>query len=460
MRTIETLFTVALAIGCAALPIGASAQTAINIYALQGLVPVTVLLGTPAGQAALAANYAVTAAIQTGTSNQPGLQPFEQQQQQALKDAFITSANATELADGLGTKLGGAYQTASSYTSADDGKTSTSTDISPSVATLIGYAFALTSADAASGKFFFANETVVTKTGATPVSNDAADILTKAGGTTDVFGKAYKHPAGSPGADPYGNSRPFQTESNVVKYTGLDYFGVASANDAYLNGPTQMLVSSPSFPSGHTTYGYTESLLLAMLLPERFPQMIVRGAEYGNSRIVLGAHYAMDVIAGRTLAAYDIAHLLADNPTYLGQRFGQFSVADFAVALGAARTDLTTVLASGCGNAVPACANEDGSRFRNAAANEAFYESTQTYGLPVVYQATAHGVEDVAAIAPEAGYILTTAYPQLTLAQADTILTQTEGPGGGFLDNGSPFGLYSRLDLYRAGLRAASRATR
>jgi hypothetical protein len=29
-------------------------------------------------------------------------------------------------------------------------------------------------------------------------------------------------------------------------------------------------------------------------------------------------------------------------------------------------------------------------------------------------------------------------------------LTATEGPGGGFLDNGSAFGVYSRLDLYRA----------
>jgi hypothetical protein len=34
-------------------------------------------------------------------------------------------------------------------------------------------------------------------------------------------------------------------------------------------------------------------------------------------------------------------------------------------------------------------------------------------------------------------------------AQADAILTLTEGPGDGFLDNGSAFGVYSRLDLTR-----------
>jgi hypothetical protein len=54
------------------------------------------------------------------------------------------------------------------------------------------------------------------------------------------------------------------------------------------------------------------------------------------------------------------------------------------------------------------------------------------------------------------GYLLTAAFPRLTLAQADRILTQTEGAGGGFLDDGSAFELYSRLDLYQAGWRAAA----
>ena len=45
----------------------------------------------------------------------------------------------------------------------------------------------------------------------------------------------------------------------------------------------------------------------------------------------------------------------------------------------------------------------------------------------------------------------------LTLAEADAILTETEGPGGGFLDDGSAFGVYSRLDLYRAAEKALVR---
>jgi hypothetical protein len=70
--------------------------------------------------------------------------------------------------------------------------------------------------------------------------------------------------------------------------------------------------------------------------------------------------------------------------------------------------------------------------------------------LPAVHEETAGRSEDVGALAPEAGYLLTTAFPYLTLAEADAILTKTEGPGGGFLDDGSAFGVYSRLDLYRA----------
>jgi hypothetical protein len=179
------------------------------------------------------------------------------------------------------------------------------------------------------------------------------------------------------------------------------------------------------------------------MVPERYTQMITRGAEYGNSRIILGAHYAMDVIAGRTLAYYVVAHLLDKNAAY-------------ETEFRSAANVLTIALAANCGKSRAACALDDTSRFSDPAKNRAFYESTQTYGLGVVYATTASEVENVGAIAPEAGTLLTAAFPRLTLEQADRILTETEGPGGGFLDNGSAFGLYSRLDLYRAGAEAAA----
>jgi hypothetical protein len=264
-------------------------------------------------------------------------------------------------------------------------------------------------------------------------------------------------PAGSPGADTYGNSRPFQTEPRVEYIVGPDYFNVPADNNVYNRGPMMNLLNSPSYPSGHTTYGYTGALVLAMLVPERYQQMVARAAEYGNDRIIVGAHYAMDVLGGRTLALYDMAHLLANDPLYMGRPVqGAPAIKDFRAAIQAARSDVTSTLQAACGNPIDVCAREDTGRLNNPAANEAFYAGTQTYNLPVVNPTTAGSVEDVGKLAPEAGYLLTVAFPTLSLEEADQILTETEGPGGGFLDDGSSFGVYSRINLYAAVGKAVS----
>jgi hypothetical protein len=413
----------------------ASGQHTLDV--LRGLAPVATLNNDASGRAALKANLANTGAIQLGLAHQPTLLPFNDQQRQAMRDAFIATANASILADGLGSTLGGVYQSLAPCTSNDDGKPSQCAPLSPAVAKVVGEASDRTRADAGAGKFFFANATT---NGTLPVSPTAAAILKDAGGVTDVFGKAYDLPAGAKSADKFGDSRPFETEPEVLTFKGKDYFDAPSSNLAYLYGPTQDLTDSPSYPSGHSTYGYTEGLMLALLVPKRYPQMIARAAEYGNDRIIMGPHYAMDVLGGRTLALYDIAHLLAKD--------------DYRQAVAEAREELTKSLEAGCHEPTSACAAHDAGRLSRLGRDGVFYESTQTYGLPVVHAKTARGVEDVGKLAPEAGYLLTAAFPYLTLPQADAILTATEGRGGGFLDDGSAFGVYSRLDLFRAGLWA------
>ena len=437
-----------LVFACLLAPLQAGAQTAANLAVLKGLAPVTALPNTAAGRAALAANFSITGGIQTGAVRQSTLLPFADQQQQALKDAFIADGNLADLADGLGTTLGAAYLARAHYRDREH-----FTSVSQTVADFIAYTNATTGSDSNSGKYLFANGTT---DGKTPVSDEAAAILKGAGGVTDVFGKSYSRPAGSPGADAYGDSRPFQTEPTVAPIVGPDYFNVLSGNAVYNRGPIMNLTDSPSFPSGHTTYGYMGSLVLAVLAPERYQQMIARAAEYGNDRIIMGAHYAMDVMGGRTLATYDLAHLLANDPAYMGRSLRNAPVIkDYQAALKAARADVTAALEEGCGATMKVCAREDTGRFSDPALNEAFYVATQTYGLPVVYAENADSVEDVGKLAPEAGYLLTAAFPSLTLEVADQILTETEGPGGGFLDDGSAFGVYSRLNLYAAAGRAS-----
>jgi hypothetical protein len=432
---------------CALLSSQARVQSVPDTAALKGLAPVTALLNTDSGKAALGANYTVTGGIQTGAITQPTLLPFPEQQQQALRDAFITGSNLAQLADGLGTTLGSAYLARFHYI--DQKQTS---KLPQPIGDLIRYATAVSGAHSNAGKYLFANETT---DGKTPVSSDEEAILKEIGGVEDIFGRAYRLPAGTAGADAFGNSRPYQTEPSVTRFEGPDYLNNPSSNFVYNHGPVMDLTDSPSYPSGHTTYGYTGAVLLAVLVPERYAQMIARGAEYGNDRIIMGAHYAMDVMGGRTLALYDMAHLLANDPAYMGLSVrGAAPIKDFQSAVKTARAELLAALQSGCGSTIESCAKEDTGRFNNSAADEAFYDVTQTYSLPVVYPKNAGVLEDVEKLAPKAGYLLTEAFPSLSLEQADKILTETEGPGGGFLDNGSEFGVYSRLNLYAAARRA------
>ncbi len=451
-------------IGLVALMLSAAtvdAQTATNMAVLRGLAPVSALSGSAAGKAALASNYTVTGGIQTGAIPQSTLLPFAEQQQQALRDAFITDGNLAQLADGLGTTLGAAYQARAHYLDRQR-----FTSVSKSVADVIAYANSTTAPDSNAGKYFFANATT---DGKNPVSDEAMAIFKDVGGAPDPFGRNYGKPAGTPGADAFGDSRPFQTEPRILQILGPDYFNVPASNDVYNRGPIMNLTDSPSFPSGHTTYGYMGSILLAVLVPDRYQEMIVRGAEYGNDRIIMGSHYAMDVLGGRTLAAYDLAHLLANDPAYMNRPLKDVAmmtatsqprisatIGDFRQAIATARDDLVKALEAACGDTVATCARQDSGRFNAPATNAAFYATTQTYGLGIAYPENADKVEDVGALAPEAGNLLTAAFPKLDLDEANRILTETEGPGGGFLDDGSAFGVYSRLDLYAAAGRAAA----
>jgi hypothetical protein len=438
----RTILLSALTLGMLA-PLQAKAQSVTNLAVLRGLAPVSALLDTPDGKAALASDYTVTAGIQDGAIRQPTLLPFFEQRLQALRDAFITDGNLAELADGLGITLGSAYLAHAHYI--DRGHF---TSLSPAVAQLIAYANDTTASDATSGKYFFANGTT---DGKNAVSADASAIFKDVDGSGDVFGKAYGLPAGSPGGDKYGDARPFQTIAHILPIVGPDYFNAPADNTVYNRGPVMNLIDSPSFPSGHTTYGYMGSILLAVLVPERYQEMITRGAEYGNDRIILGSHYAMDVLGGRTLSTYDLAHLLANDPAYVGRTLKHGgSIKDFQAAIKGARADMVKALEAACGESVAECATQDTGRFSDPASDAAFYASTQTYGLPVVFPKNARKVEDIGKLAPGAGYLLTVAFPNLSLQEADQILTETEGPGGGFLDNGSAFGVYSRINLYAA----------
>src|SRR5215475_744453 len=223
-------------VGLLALMIGgahADAQTAQSMAVLKGLAPVSALSNSAAGNAALGSNFTVTGGIQTGAVRQPTLLPFAEQQQQSLRDAFITDGNLAQLADGLGTTLGAAYQARAHYLDRQR-----FTSVSDAVAKVIAYANSTSGSDSNAGKYFFANATT---NGKKPASDEAMAIFKDIGGAPDPFGRAYGRPAGTPSADIYGDSRPFETEPTIVQIAGLDYFNVPASNDTYNRGPIMNL---------------------------------------------------------------------------------------------------------------------------------------------------------------------------------------------------------------------------
>src|SRR5262249_10210947 len=157
-------YATALATGASA--IAAYAETTLDetgMAVLKGLAPMA--SGNDAAKAAILSNLTVSSDIQSGKAKQPLLLSFPDQQQQALRDAYITGV-AGELADGLGSgeKLGGAYRTnAISPLSGDDCKRSTLTITLPAVALVIGFANATQRPHSDLAKYFFANETINSK---------------------------------------------------------------------------------------------------------------------------------------------------------------------------------------------------------------------------------------------------------------------------------------------------------
>ena len=245
---------------------------------------------TPDGRAALASNYTVTGGIQTGVVRQPTLLPFAEQQQQALRDAFITDGNLTQLTDGLGTTLAAAYQARAHYLDRER-----FTSISKTVEDGDRLCQFDIGSDSNAGKYFFANGTT---DGKKPVSDEAMAIFKAVARRARSFWpQLWRTGRNSRRRSLSGIPARFRPSPQPAD-RGAGLFQCSASSDVYNRGPIMNLIDSPSFPSGHTTYGYMGSVLLAMLVPDRYQEMVARGAEYGNDRIIMGAHYAMDVLGG------------------------------------------------------------------------------------------------------------------------------------------------------------------
>lgn len=61
-------------------------------------------------------------------------------------------------------------------------------------------------------------------------------------------------------------------------------------------------INSPSFPSGHSLWAYTEAFIFSELFPEKRQEFIKVAAEVQRSREIMGIHYPSDNEASRVIA--------------------------------------------------------------------------------------------------------------------------------------------------------------
>lgn len=201
--------------------------------------------------------------------------------------------------------------------------------------------------------------------------------------------------------------------------------------------------SGGAFPSGHTNTGYTDALLLAEMLPERFVPLIDRGARYGYSRIVLGVHYPLDVIGSRMIAERNVAHYLNDPP--YRRLFEQ------------AKTALRNALEKACGTTLSDCAKSESQDDPYAAPDmKTFYRYTMTYGLPAQ-----PGAASPVSVPEGADVLLEPVFPHLSAAQRRSLMVKT-ALADGYPLSGAPGdkgeqNFWQRLNLHDAAQLALHR---
>ena len=71
----------------------------------------------------------------------------------------------------------------------------------------------------------------------------------------------------------------------------------------------QELSGEGSYPSGHSQRGYAVALLLSEVNPANADTIMARGYMYGESRVIVGAHWQSDVDASRPAASIGFAYL-------------------------------------------------------------------------------------------------------------------------------------------------------
>lgn len=89
-------------------------------------------------------------------------------------------------------------------------------------------------------------------------------------------------------------------------------------SDTCLTSDQKKLSVNGSYPSGHTAIGWAVALVLTEINPAKSTDILKRGYELGQSRVICGYHWQSDVDAGRVVGAA-IVPILHTNAAFMDQ---------------------------------------------------------------------------------------------------------------------------------------------
>jgi autotransporter-associated beta strand protein len=272
----------------------------------------------------------------------------------------------------------------------------------------------------------------------TAVAADATSVLYNDGGNNTGVGGSANAGFGSVVdlVNLVGNNASTEPAKRFYKYARpYRWSSAVQVLPALVPAKSATPTTDGGFTSGHSAEATRDAVAMAYALPERYQELISRGLELGESRILAGMHSPLDVLSGRILGQASAAANLADAANAAKKAA---AVAQAHATLMAATSTTADTFAAYAQSGTVAS-----DRFADYAANKANYLRRSTYGFAPI------GATTAAATVPKgAEVLLETRQPYLSDAQRRVVLKTTALPSGyPVMDDPEGWG---RLNLFAA----------